>query len=123
MDRKLYLGEHLCSILLLMWSSSIWAAQQLEHVNDPAYRRFALILTDNLIELILHKQCQDEMWKEDLWLKMGEPRYTTKEREEVLGGYFAPKVKFVKKLGLINQSEQGFILICHDYPNELYHTG
>jgi hypothetical protein len=99
------------------------AAQQLEHVEDPAYGRFALILSDNIIELILHKRCQDEMWMEDLWVKMGAPRYTAKEREEVLGRYFAPKVNFAKKLGLITQSEHGFILTCHDYRNELYHTG
>lgn len=61
------------------------SAQQLEHLDDPAYGRFALILTDNIIERILHKRCQDEMWMEDLWLKIGEARYTAKEREEVLG--------------------------------------
>ena len=99
------------------------AAQQLKHVDDPAYGRFALILTDNLIELMLHKRCKDEMWMENLWLTMGKPRYTTKEREDGLGRYFAPKVKFVRKLGLISQAEQGFILTCHDYRNELYHTG
>src|SRR5437899_7421292 len=72
------------------------AAQQLKHVDDPAYGRFALILTDNLIELMLHKRCKDEMWMENLWVKIGKPKYTKKEREDVLGRYFAPKVKFVR---------------------------
>jgi hypothetical protein len=99
------------------------AAQQLQHLEDPAYGRFSQILTDNIIELIFHQRCQQEMWMEDLWLKAGMPRYSAKVREGVLGKYFAPKAKFVMKLGMIKQSELEFTMTCHEYRNELYHTG
>jgi len=93
------------------------------HYGDPSYDRFSLILTDNIVELMLHKQCerlilQDEMWKRPEWRK-----YDENVRKEVLGQEFKEKTKFLKNEKLLSEEEQIFINICHKYRNDLYHIG
>lgn len=98
------------------------AARQLED-NSPTYGRFALILIDNVVELIIHKVCADEISYDDMWLKLGKPRFTPEERSDATGQRFDRKVKFCKKAKKITAGQAEAIQICHKYRNELYHTG
>ncbi len=41
----------------------------------------------------------------------------------MLGQWFEEKPKFLRKLNKISEEELHFILTCHKYRNELYHTG
>jgi len=100
------------------------AAIQLQQ-NHPSYSRFALILTDNIIELMLHKQCEVEFQNDQLWklISPDKQKYSTKLKQKVLGQQFIEKLKFVRRLGKISDDEKHFILVCHKYRNELYHSG
>ena len=98
------------------------AARQLE-VGSPSYGRFALILIDNVVELIIHKVCAHEISYDDMWIKLGKPRFTPEQRSDATGQRFDKKVKFCKKAKKITAGQAEAIQICHKYRNELYHTG
>jgi hypothetical protein len=98
------------------------AAVQL-HQDNPAYRRFALILTDNIVELMCHmchQKCEDQFWGVGVI-----PGFEVRleEKEYVLGSDFAAKVNFLRRHDLITQDEQVFMSAAHNYRNESYHTG
>lgn len=98
------------------------AGKQLEHVH-PSYARFALLLVDNMVELMLHRQCREAVRADDLLRLISEPKYDAKEREKVLGHHIDAKIKFCRKLEIIDQDEFDFIRTAHEYRNELYHVG
>src|SRR4051812_20261188 len=93
------------------------AAKQLG-VCIPSYDRFALILTDNVVELLLHIRCQEEFRFDQVKWKLTR-KYSADERKKVLGHYFVPKVRFCVKLGVISQAEADFITHSHEFRNEL----
>jgi hypothetical protein len=68
------------------------AALQL-HQDNPAYRRFALILTDNIVELMCHQKCEDDFWGVGEFPGFGDDRLVEKKR--VLGTDFAEKVNYL----------------------------
>jgi hypothetical protein len=90
------------------------------HQDNPAYRRFALILTDNIVELMCHRKCEDQFWGVGVI-----PGFEDglEEKEQVLGSDFDAKVNFLRRHDLITQDEQVFICGAHTYRNESYHTG
>lgn len=98
------------------------AGKQLEHVH-PSYARFALLLVDNTMELMLHQQCKKAIHADELFRVMGTPKYNAKERERALGQRMSEKIAFCHKLGVITADEGDFIRIGHNYRNELYHVG
>ena len=98
------------------------AAHQL-HRATSAYARFALILTDNVLELMLHRFAEQELKWDEMWRVLSRQKYSDEERERVLGQDFEEKPKFARKLELLSDSEMIFILICHRYRNQLYHRG
>jgi hypothetical protein len=98
------------------------AAHQLNERN-PSYARFALILTDNVVELIIHRVCSHELSYDDMWVKLGKPRFTPEQRSDALGQRLDKKVKLCKTLGKISSDQSDAIQICHKYRNELYHAG
>ncbi len=98
------------------------AGYQLED-GSPSYGRFALILTDNVVELIIHKICAFEISHDDMWLRFGKPRYTPEQRSDASGQQFDKKVKFCKMARKITPEWADAIQICHKYRNELYHSG
>jgi hypothetical protein len=98
------------------------AGKQLHKVN-ATYGRFALLLTDNIVELILHKRCEYEFLSDDAWKVLNRSKYSPKLRDKVLGQHFNEKVKFCRRIGLINDDQRDLILIGHRYRNELYHIG
>lgn len=98
------------------------AARQLAE-GSPSYGRFAFILIDNVVELIIHKVCLHEISYDDMWIKLGKPRFTPKQRNDATGQRFDRKVKFCKMAKKITAEQAEAIRICHKYRNELYHTG
>lgn len=96
------------------------AAQQLHQPGAP-YARFSLILTDNIIELILHRTAQNELQSDAMWPGI-KSKYTDKDRE-ALGQYFDPKLRFCHKIGWVNGKERMFIQHGHEYRDVLYHVG
>lgn len=98
------------------------AAAQL-HESRPTYARLALLLTDNVVELLVDGACRREIRRDDHLVTMKRWRYDAETRQRVLGRHFQPKVKFCLQIGLIDDEICAFVSIAHDYRNELYHSG
>lgn len=98
------------------------AGKQLQKAN-ATYGRVALLLTDNIVELILHEQCEYEFLSDDALRGPGRCKYTPELRKKVLGQHFDEKAKFCRQINLINDDQLDLILIGHRYRNELYHVG
>jgi hypothetical protein len=96
-------------------------AQEQLKVRDPHYGRFAHILIDNAVELMLHFQA--EIVLADKWLFPEANLRIDSNNDNVLGREFRPKVGFARRIGTISADEAEFILINHAYRNELYHAG
>lgn len=98
------------------------AARQLADSNTASYGRFALILTDNIVELLLHRFCTDAVSRDQRSFNRT-PAFTVKERAELVGRHFDPKAKHCAREAAISQAELEFIRIAHSFRNEAYHTG
>lgn len=92
-------------------------------IGTPTASRFALILVDNVVELVLHKSCETEIMVDDSRGRLASKRYDVKARSGALGQRFGPKVEFCVQLEILSRAEAGFIRNVHEYRNELYHTG
>lgn len=93
------------------------------HFNDPSYDRLSLILIDNIVELILHRQCERLILRDDMYKSWRKQKYPKTIRKKVLGQSFKEKTKFCKNENLMSEEEQIFINICHKHRNVLYHVG
>jgi hypothetical protein len=98
-------------------------ALALEHlkVRDPQYGRFAHILVDNAVELMLHYQAETALTNK--WLFPDAKLQDKSSNQNALGREFHPKVSFARRLAAITADEAEFVLINHGYRNELYHAG
>jgi hypothetical protein len=100
------------------------AAKEL-HEDSVVSARLALILTDNVVELMIHRRCETIFSrKAPAWMSdPPEVRYNRAAQHRVLGRHFDQKLKFLKSEGDISQAEYSFIIQCHDVRGEAYHTG
>src|SRR5690242_15298991 len=75
--------------------------------------RLALILTDNVVELAMHRRCEDIFQRESGFqpdpAKPG--RYSRPARVRVLGQRFDEKYKFLLAEGELSQQELDFVRI------------
>jgi len=87
--------------------------------------RLALILTDNVVELLMHRRCEGIFQRESGFdpdpAKPG--RYSRAARARVLGQRFDEKYKFLLREGDLSQQELDFVRICHEIRGEAYHAG
>ncbi|KWF99081.1 hypothetical protein [Burkholderia cepacia] len=94
------------------------------HAGTDVGNRLALILVDNVIELLLHRYCESRFgWAGKLEFPEAPQRYTRAAKARVLGQRFDEKLKFVKAENRLSEVEFGFIGVCHKYRNEAYHIG
>lgn len=91
-------------------------------LNDENYTRFAIMLIDNVAELILHDVAQSKLLVFE--------RYGDAPRSEdislcrkAVGRNFDSKVKFANKIGLFDDATKNSILLLHEYRNTSYHRG
>ena len=99
------------------------ALEQLQ-VDDPNYARFGLMLTDNALELTLHRLAEHEQahavsmrWKPDY----AHPH--AKKLSSALGQDFGAKVSLAQALGHLSEEEARTIRAGHTFRNETYHVG
>ena len=91
--------------------------------NDRNYDRFALMLVDNVTELVLHKHAQDRAADNDMWAPLGEVKYDKKKVSKALGRNFDSKVKLAKESKLVTNKLAQSILNLHAFRNTAYHKG
>ena len=103
------------------------AAKQL-HTRQPSFARFALILTDNIVELMLYRRCKQIITEDDGYFSYGtqfggKHEFDAKTLAKVMGQHFDERPKFCRKQGLLQEDEMDFVIIAHKYRNEVYHVG
>ena len=105
------------------------AGRQLKNV-DANYARFAIILTDNIVELMLYRRCKQAIREDGALFSYGrryqvhEPKYSDALRKDAEGRNFEKKVEFCRhQLQLLTEDEHVFINSVHSYRNEAYHVG
>lgn len=120
------------------------AASEL-HTDHEINNRLALILVDNATELLVHRQCSDllEMheWNAALYARyqrevpgvlltesdQSEPTLPKlllpKQLARVKGRSLPGKLRVLRQIDDITPEEHQFIVIAHNYRNELYHAG
>jgi hypothetical protein len=96
----------------------------LEHLgkNDVHNARFSLMLTDNIVELILHQIAKDRQSS----LSWNHPRDSyphARALEKALRRSFEEKVKFARLESKLTDEEAQTFSILHGYRNEVYHVG
>lgn len=96
-----------------------------EHLalGDANNARFALMLSDNIVELTLHEYAKEKSRevKASAWRK--EKFEHEKELEKALGRYFDEKVRFARLIGKLSYELSGSIRIGHLFRNDVYHVG
>lgn len=104
------------------------AAHQLSK-RDPLYARFALMLIDNSVELIIYGVCLQALSFDTAMAKtFGSYHVSSRFTSDKLRGYaksqrLDEKLKFCKTIKKITSAQFDAINICHKYRNELYHAG
>ncbi|MFA1677421.1 hypothetical protein ACDY97_33225 [Rhizobium mongolense] len=97
----------------------------LEHIgkNSVHDARFALMLTDNAIELAIHEFATNKRGELNAWAHLEEKYPHKKELQEAMGRVFAAKLRFAKIEGIVTEEQARTIALMHDFRNELYHVG
>lgn len=98
----------------------------LEHLlkGDPNNARFGLMLTDNALEISLHRLAQEHAHnlRPPAWM-VDKPYKHTSSLTRALGQDFAAKTKFARAIGLLSFEEAESIVTSHAFRNETYHVG
>jgi hypothetical protein len=89
------------------------------HTATPQHARLALILCDNVVELLAHERCQWALAKDRYWIT---GKLSNAERAAARGQDFAPKLNFLVKQGEIAPTERDYAIRAHGLRNEAYHT-
>jgi hypothetical protein len=92
-------------------------------VNDANYKRFTLMLVDNVVELTLHQYASDKSSANERWGPLLKPKYPPKLVAAAMGQNFDDKAKLAAETGLISKIVKDTIVILHSFRNEVYHRG
>lgn len=93
--------------------------------DHPIGDRISLILTDNIVELMIHAECKAvfSLHQHDEVKDNQASPYGQGAKSRVLGQHFDEKLKFLRKEGRLSDSEASFIRISHSIRNTAYHAG
>ena len=97
----------------------------LEHIKKSSVHdaRFGLMLTDNVLELVIHQLAKDKC-SELKAFSFRKEKYPFKtDLEEAMGRVFEAKLKFARLEGLVTEEQARTITLMHGFRNELYHVG
>jgi hypothetical protein len=97
----------------------------LEHLSkgDVYNSRFALMLTDNAVELVLHQIAKDKQEDLKFYRWKGEDYAHQKELDKAVLRHFSDKVRFARLCDHISLVEANTLDVMHEFRNELYHAG
>lgn len=96
----------------------------LEHLDEGSVHdaRFALMLTDNAVELAIHKLATEKHAELQSWGRL--QKYPHQQvLAEALGQSFEAKLKFARIEMMVTDEQARTVAIMHDFRNELYHVG
>jgi len=93
------------------------AAEHLDSSN-AVLSRIALILTDNIVELMAHRACIRIVRWNPLYKKL-----TSRQKQRALGDDFASKLSLLAETEEITIEQAKFAGLAHRYRNTAYHRG
>ncbi len=95
---------------------------QLLDQNTASSARLAVILADNLAEIIMHGRARLEFAKDQHYQGFRPVRWSPTKRHEVMEE-FRPKVNFLHNdLGLVDADDAAFLKFGHSVRNRAYHA-
>jgi hypothetical protein len=96
-----------------------------EHLakGDVHNARFGLMMTDNALELVLHRIARDKAAYIKAYSYMSKDYEHTAALQDALGRSFDAKVKFAKLEGHLTPEDAQTVTILHDFRNVVYHIG
>jgi hypothetical protein len=92
-------------------------------MKDRNFDRFALMLIDNVVELVLHTHAKDRAMENAASDRYSPPTTDPKAVASAQGQYFEPKVKLAKLTGMLMDPVAESILHLHNFRNNVYHSG
>jgi hypothetical protein len=92
-------------------------------LRDRNFDRFAIMLIDNVVELVLHQHAQDKNRNDETWRRLGKAKYDAKILSAALGQHFDAKVKFASESDLIGKELAVSLTRLHSFRNSAYHRG
>ncbi|HVV82901.1 MAG TPA: hypothetical protein VHE35_07460 [Kofleriaceae bacterium] len=99
------------------------AVRQFEHEEHPTFARFALILVDNAVELLLYRYCEDELMMDDMMRRMRAERMSDTDRADARSQRVDAKLAFCQRRKVVSLDEAAVIRHAHALRNESYHAG
>src|SRR5687767_9967385 len=91
--------------------------------GQPTAARLALILTDNVVELLVHERCEAQLRADARGLAPDSNRLAATEAAKVLGQKLKPKIDFLVARKVLQPDEKLLIQFAHRMRNEAYHQG
>lgn len=92
-------------------------------VKDRNFDRFAMMLVDNVVELILHQHAKDKSYENELYKRIQKEKHDSKLVQNALGQTFDAKLKLARNVKLLQDDIADSILYLHSFRNTSYHKG
>jgi hypothetical protein len=91
--------------------------------GDANSARFGLMLTDNAVEISLHRIAANKDIELRQWHQARQTFPHAEALTKALGRNFDPKLQLAALLKIIGAEAQETLRICHTFRNEVYHVG
>jgi hypothetical protein len=82
--------------------------------------RVAIILLDNISEIILHRKCQ-KLFDEDDFVKWITPQQFSTSKKRKINKYYPEKIDVIEQSQIVSSETLKVLEICHKYRNYIYH--
>jgi hypothetical protein len=92
-------------------------------VRDRNFDRFALMLVDNVVELVLHQHAKDKVVMGGAFAANIKPKPEWKMAVAATGQDFGAKVRYARKTAMISARTADSIQYLHSFRNSAYHQG
>lgn len=90
--------------------------------DSPAKSRMAIILLDNLIDILMYRYCLYE-FSRDYFVRSFHPPKFTEEEEADAKNNIEGKIKIVRRyIKKLTKTEETIIRLCHSYRNDAQHN-
>lgn len=92
-------------------------------VRDRNFDRFALMLIDNVVELVLHQHAKNKLMMGNAFASDRKPKPEWKAVVDATGPSFDAKVRHARSTAMISAATADSIQYLHSFRNSAYHQG
>ncbi|HEY9224543.1 MAG TPA: hypothetical protein VIP27_10390 [Variovorax sp.] len=92
-------------------------------IRDRNFDRFALMLVDNVVELVLHQHAKDKIMMGRAFAANKKPKPEWKTAVAATGQGFDAKVRYARETAMISAAAADSIQYLHSFRNSAYHQG